>query len=132
MPIRRSKPLKRKTALKRTPLARMSPEKLVWMEKYRASIIDDCGRTQQCSKTGELSLGFTFKLERHHPFGRHGKYLLVYCYVTKAVHSWIHDHASLARVDGWLQPPFSGQPYDPDSKRPWLPGTLKNEHLLES
>lgn len=71
-------------------------------------------------------------LERHHPFGRKGKYLLIYCYIHSSTHEKIHCESTWAREAGWLQGPYEGRAIDPDAPKPWKPGSLINEHLLTS
>lgn len=71
-------------------------------------------------------------VERHHPFGRKGKRLLIFVYIDKWLHQEIHDKASWARVQGWLQPEFEGRDgaVMHTRKFPWKPGTLINQNLL--
>jgi hypothetical protein len=58
-------------------------------------------------------------LDPHHPFGRHGIYLLCVVWISKGFHKWIHANANQAMKMGWLQPPYRGMPNDPKHPRPW-------------
>ena len=124
----RKSPLSRKSPLTRKkPLRKVSKDKAKWKRRYDKQVADD-GSWVRSGETGVVvrSRG----MERHHPFGRHGHYLLIYVYIPQPLHQWIHDHAHDARSQGWLQAPHWGGEYDPESYRPWKEGTLINEHLL--
>jgi hypothetical protein len=132
--LKRKKPLKRsKIPLKKSKLSPVSKKRNEWLGRYRISIkrdsalgwiaMADCGYWTQ--KIG---------LERHHPFGRSGKYIMIYCYINHSTHAKIHAESRWAREVGWLQGPYEGRPIDPNAPRPWdkYPGSLINENLLTS
>lgn len=126
--MKRSKPLRRKSALKKGKrLAAYSPKKKAWKKRYEESLAKD-SPLQRDASTGVPS--FKERLEPHHPYGRKGKYMLIYCYINSSFHRWIHDHGTEARMRGWLQPKFDERPLDPNVPLPWKPGTLINERYL--
>lgn len=43
------------------------------------------------------------KLDPHHVFGRIGALILVFIFVCRDCHEWIHDNTKQARADGWLR-----------------------------
>lgn len=104
--------MKRTHLIRRTPLrrgtkrlARMSREKRAVQVRYDAMcFMDGKGRYA----------------DRHHPFGRHGLFLLCYIIRARELHDhWHGEGRKQAMRAGWLQPPFEGRPYDPAWPRPW-------------
>lgn len=127
--MKRGGPLKKGSrGLRKTRLKPRSTKAASWTRRYIAQHRSDHA-TQRDALDGELR--DKDSMDRHHPFGRKKHYILIYCYLTPACHEWIHAHGTLAREQGWLQPPYESRPYDPDWTRPWKPGSLINERLLD-
>lgn len=68
---------------------------------------------------------------RHHINRRLGQNILIYCYIEPEFHEWIEAHSRESRALGWLRNEGQGYPKDPNQPRPWVPGTVINEHLLD-
>ncbi len=122
--MRTKKTIKEKWSklLRKTPLRKMSPEKALWMRLYRekkkmAHTFQYCA---MCGKGDHIG-----NMEPHHPYGRHGHWIMEFLWVCKTDHAWCHDNGTEARRMGWLQPPFWGQPDDPEWPKPWLKQIVK-------
>lgn len=131
--MKRSK-LTRKTPLKKS-LRRLRPSKLKqvssdrakWNQLYR----EQCQRDapfQRCAKTGQML--HKDLLERHHVAGRLKNRILIYCYIISEFHRWCEDNSKEARILGWIRNERASYPKDDSQPRPWIKGTLINEHLL--
>lgn len=116
-PLRRTVGLKRGTkGLKKSRLSPMSNKKKSFYAEY-AKRRDAAPDWVRCAFTGQIV--HKFQCDPHHPFGRHGIFILLFFWVLKIWHNQFHAMATQSRALGWLQPPFEGKPYDPQSRRPW-------------
>ncbi len=104
-------PMKRKKALNK-----VSAKKRRWMDQYVVQKIRGA-EWQKCPHC----VGYAHKsmMEPHHPFGRVKERLLIYVWICKGLHQWIHDNGKVARELGWIQPQFDGRKADPSLPRPW-------------
>lgn len=102
-PLKRgNKPLKR-----RTPLARVSLKKSEWRQLYR---LKRDGERKPCMTCADcLGLFDGNEMEPHHPAGQVGARILVFVWLCKPCHKWIHDRGQWARETGRLLPEFSGR-----------------------
>lgn len=104
----------------------MSDEKKTWMRKYL-----ECRNQNQTVVDAEDGVTKDrYSMEPHHPFGRQGYYIMVFCWIKRSLHEHIHANARWARDVGWLAPAYQGQPQAHDYLMPWWPGSLINEDLL--
>lgn len=55
----------------------------------------------------------------HHPFGQVGERIMAFLWISKSFHDHLHKFGKQSYAIGWLQPPFRGQPLDPNHPRPW-------------
>jgi hypothetical protein len=127
-PLKRKAPMKRgnpatlerdKRSWKRSArLAKVSPERKELLTAYfRASEQARANDTtcQRCRKS-------CMALDIHHPYGRRSyQNLMRFILLCRACHTWVHDHANEAFLQGWLQPEYKGYPRHPEITfpEPW-------------
>lgn len=107
--MKRSSPLKRRTALKP-----MSKSKELWVRRYRdlkKATISDSMQCAICKRRFGPEM-----MEPHHPAGRVGSRILVFRWLCKRDHQWTHDHGKEARELGIILPQFDGRKPTPETQ----------------
>lgn len=119
--------MKRSPLIRRTPLKKVSKKRRDWNALYREAHEHD-EPYQHCAHCGIYQ--HKHFLDRHHPHGRAGKWILEYVYLCGSFlvaanksgcrkHVTIHDNGKQARKDGWLTEVYDGKPFDGSKTRPW-------------
>lgn len=105
----------RKSWKRSARLAKVSPERKEQLQDYfKASEIARANDTtcQRCRSHSKA-------LDIHHPYGRRSyQNLMRFILLCRACHTWVHDHAKDAFLQGWLQPEYKGYPRHPDISFP--------------
>lgn len=118
---------KREQPKYRSPMKQVSDAKKEWLRRYREQCHQDAPY-QRCAMTGRLE--HKDNLERHHVARRLGQHILIYVYLTAPAHRLVEENTKWSRENGWLR--NIGQGYAIGTQpKPWLPGTLINEALLD-
>lgn len=96
--------LQRHTPLvRRTPLRKESRPKASWNRRYRLSLA--AAKAQQVADTGNtfcVRCGVAGPVEGHHTETRIGRAILTFRLLCNFCHTWVHEHANLAREEGLL------------------------------
>lgn len=79
----------------------MSEEKKAWTEIYNAyrNFLLGTAANRVCARCGNVNQ----LLDPHHPFGRTGSMILVFVFICRTCHAWIHEHTKDAKWEGWLR-----------------------------
>jgi hypothetical protein len=115
-------PLLRKTGLpypaRKTKLKPMSQKKIAWKRQYaEEKKLDTFPRPCRCPDCKGRKWERP-QMDPHHPMGQAGAHILIYVWVCRPFHTWIHDHGQRARELGYLQPEFDGRKGGPDTPDP--------------
>lgn len=119
--MKRSKPLTRRTplrrsakALRKSGLACVSDKKRDWLDLYQKKKDETLGLQGKCAAC--LNWFHSSKLEPHHPAGRANANILRFVWLCKKCHTWIHDHGKESREVGFLLPEFEGRKSNANTK----------------
>lgn len=117
----KAKPLKHNQILaaekRQKKIRKVAKKTAYWLNLYVLSKKADVPM-QKCAYTGIVLP--KEMLDPHHPYGRKGERILMYVWIQKNRHEYIHDHAKWAREKGWLQPEFDGRKGDGTTPKPWM------------
>ena len=93
-------------------------------DEYRR-LVREAAPYQTCAWTGDRLP--KSQLHPHHPYGRHGRWVLEFVWLRPDKHDWIHAHPDEAYALGWLQPEYRGVLRQPGHPVPWkkVGGTVK-------
>jgi hypothetical protein len=114
-PLKRRKQMVRNySSMKRTPIRKVSKEKMAWIAKYARAkkLLPEYPVCAKCRLVRRID-GMQF----HHPFGRIGERIMAFLVLCPFCHEMIHDEGAQARALGWLQPEFDGR--SGPAPRPW-------------
>lgn len=107
--FRKTKKSRGKALQSKSKIKKVSDKHRAWESQYQQMHrADDPLQVAKC----ECCRGQVFhknELERHHPYGRKRGWILVYVYICRKRHNWIHANGKEARRLGWLQPEYEGR-----------------------